>query len=39
VARGLEDKADAEEIAREKKGQVVADEKDPKKFMVIVKEQ
>ncbi len=39
IAKGIEDKANAEEIARKEKGQVVTDEEDPKKFMVIVKEE
>ena len=38
VARGIVDKADADKLARDKKGVVVADEEDPKKFMIIVKE-
>lgn len=35
IAKGIEDKADAEKIAAAKKGKVVTDEDDPKKFMVI----
>jgi len=38
VARGIVDKTDADKLARDKKGVVVADEEDPKKFMIIVKE-
>jgi hypothetical protein len=38
VARGVVDKAEADRLARDKKGIVVADEEDPKKFMIIVKE-
>jgi len=36
VASDLVDKADADRIAGEKKGKVVADEKDPKKWAVEV---
>jgi hypothetical protein len=38
IAKGIVDKAEADRLARDKKGMVVADEEDPKKFMVIVKE-
>ncbi len=37
IARGLEDEKDAQEIARNKKGRVVQDDEDEKKFMVISK--
>lgn len=38
VAKGLADKYEAERIASSKKGSVVSDDEDPKKFMVVVKE-
>jgi hypothetical protein len=38
VAKGIEDKNVADRIAGEKRGKVVTDETDPKKFMVIVTE-
>jgi len=38
VARGIEDKDTADKLAKEKEGQVVADEEDEKKFSVIVRE-
>jgi len=38
IAKGVEDKTHADEIARKEKGLVVQDEDDPKKFSVIVKE-
>lgn len=38
IAKGISDKAIADKIAAEKKGQVVSDKDDPKKFMVIVAE-
>jgi hypothetical protein len=37
VAKGVVDKAEADRLAREKKGMVVADEADPKKFQVLIK--
>jgi len=37
IAQGIEDKADADELARKKQGQVVKDSTDEKKFAVIVK--
>ena len=37
-AKGIADKSEAERIARDKKGTVIQDEEDPKKFMVIVRE-
>jgi gas vesicle protein len=37
VGRGFEDRRDAENTARDKKGTVVVDDTDDKKFMVIVK--
>ena len=38
VARGIEDKTDAENVARTKRGEVVQDDNDEKLFMVVVKE-
>jgi predicted Fe-Mo cluster-binding NifX family protein len=38
VAKGLVDKVEADRIATEKKGMVVVDAEDPKKWQVIVKE-
>ena len=38
AASGIEDKDSADEVARKEGGVVVADEEDPKKFQVIVKE-
>ena len=38
LARGIVNKDDADRVAQSKQGSVVSDEKDPKKFMVIVKE-
>jgi len=38
VAKGIVDKRDAERLAREKRGSVVTDDEDEKKFMVIIKE-
>ena len=38
IARSLSDKADADRVALSKKGRVIADDKDPKKFMVVVQE-
>lgn len=38
IARGLMDKLDADRVASMKKGRVIADDKDPKKFMVVVQE-
>jgi hypothetical protein len=38
IARGFEDRRDAETLAREKRGTVVVDDLDEKKFMIIVKE-
>jgi len=38
IARGIEKKEDAEKLAREKKGVVSQDPKDPKKFAVVVEE-
>ncbi len=38
VAKGIVDKAEADKMARDKKGIAVVDELDPKKWMVIVKE-
>jgi hypothetical protein len=38
VAKGITDKQDAENVARSKRGKVVSDEDDPKKFMVVVGE-
>ena len=38
VARGISDEETAKRIAADKKGQVVTDENDEKKFMIIVKE-
>lgn len=35
IAQGISDKGIADRVAREKKGRVIADEKDAKKFMVI----
>lgn len=37
VAKGISDKVSAEKLAKEQDGQVVADEQDEKKFMVIKK--
>jgi len=39
IAKGIEDKADADKLAREKGGQVIADEEDKGKFAVIIKEE
>ena len=38
IARGIEKKEDAEKLARDKKGVVSQDPKDPKKFAVVVEE-
>jgi len=38
IAKGITDKQDAENVARSKRGKVVSDEDDPKKFMVVVEE-
>lgn len=38
VAKGFEDRKDAETLAREKNGEVVVDDMDDTKFMVMVKE-
>lgn len=38
VAKGIEKKEDADKLAAEKKGQVIADEADNTKFAVVVKE-
>jgi len=38
VAQGIVDKGDADKVATDKKGTVIADKDDPKKFAVIVKE-
>jgi len=38
VAKGIVDKEDADKVAADKKGTVIADKDDPKKFAVIVKE-
>jgi DNA-directed RNA polymerase subunit RPC12/RpoP len=39
VAKGIEDRQTADEVARDKGGQVIADEEDANKFAVIVKKE
>jgi hypothetical protein len=39
VAKGIEDKQTADSVARDKGGQVIADDEDPKKFAIVVKKE